>query len=375
MTTHDIPATDPVAHLVRRRPDAPVFFFRPDRLAETARRFRAEFPGQVTYAVKANPAPEILETLASAGIAAFDVASPEEMARVRAAAPGAVLHYNNPVRSGDEIAAGRARGVASWSVDRASELDKLSALAPGTEVSVRLRLPVAGAVYDFGAKFGADPDVAAELLRQVAARGLTPSMTFHPGTQCTDGAAWARYIHAAADVAARACVPLARLNVGGGFPSHRDADAPDLARIFDAIGSAARTAFDAPPTLLCEPGRAMVAEAVTLCLRVKATGAEAITLNDGVYGALGEWRDLPPAARIRVVSPDGAARRGDPVRRVVFGPTCDSLDRLPDALPLPGDVAEGDYVLIPGMGAYGAALVTGFNGYGARDVVTLGAAE
>ncbi|SFE57701.1 type III PLP-dependent enzyme domain-containing protein [Roseivivax sediminis] len=371
MTTLAPEATDASEYLIRHRPDAPVMFFRPDLLAATAAAFRAGFPGRVTYAVKANPAVEVLGTLAAAGIDAFDVASPEEMTRVREAAPGAALHYNNPVRSADEIAAGKRMGVDSWSVDRMSEFDKLGALPEGSEVSVRLALPVPGAAYDFGSKFGAGPDLAVEILAAVAARGFVPALTFHPGTQCPDGAAWARYIHACADIARRADVQLARLNVGGGFPAHRGGAAPDLAAIFAAIRTATAEAFEAPPALICEPGRAMVAEAVTLALRVKAVESGALTLNDGVYGALGEWRDLPAPSRIDVISPDGHLRRAAGVPRIVFGPTCDSLDRLPRPLDLPGDIAEGDYLLIPGMGAYGAALVTAFNGYGARDVVTM----
>ncbi len=363
---------DPVSHLVRHRPDHPVFLFSPATLAATARRFQAGFPGDVTYAVKANPAPEVLATLAAAGIDGFDTASPAEMREVREVAPEARLNYHNPVRSPDEVAAGRRFGARSWSVDRLSELDKLHGLAPGTEIAVRLRLPVGGAAYDFGSKFGADPELAAEILSRAAARGHAPAITFHPGTQCPDGAAWARYVGTAAEVAARAGVRLARLNVGGGFPAHRDTDAPDLEAIFDAIARAARAAFAEVPPLACEPGRAMVAEAVTLGLRVKSVADEALTLNDGVYGALGELRDLPAPARLRVISPAGIERRAEPRPRTVFGPTCDSLDRLPAPLELPGDIAEGDYLVVPGMGAYGAALVTGFNGYGTRAVVTLG---
>ena len=116
----------------------------------------------------------------------------------------------------------------------------------------------------------------------------------------------------------------------------------------------------------------MVAEAFTLGLRVKALrGCGAVFLNDGVYGGLTELRDIGAPDRIRVIAPDGTERRGAPVARVVFGPTCDSVDRLPDPLPLPGDTAQGDHLLIAGMGAYSRSLSTGFNGYGLREVVTV----
>lgn len=369
----DFHISDPVAHLRRMQPDTAVIYFCPDVLQATARRFLTGFPGLVTYAVKANDRTEVLENLSAAGIEAFDVASPAEMAAVRRIAPGAALHYNNPVRSRDEIAAGQAAGVVSWSVDDPAELDKIAVAAQGAEVAVRLKLPVPGAAYDFGAKFGAAPDLAEALLRRVADLGLRPAMTFHPGTQCEDPAAWVAYIHAAAEVAQRAGVRLARLNVGGGFPAHRGRAAPELERIFTAIAEATRTAFGAtPPALVCEPGRAMVAEAFTLAARVKAVRADGrVYLNDGLYGGLSELRDMGPLDRLRLVAPDGTPRSAAPEPRVVFGPTCDSLDRVPGTLDLPGDAAEGDYLLFAGMGAYSLSIATRFNGYGLGDPVTV----
>lgn len=369
----DFHISDPVAHLRRMQPDTAVIYFCPDVLQATARRFLTGFPGLVTYAVKANDRTEVLENLSAAGIEAFDVASPAEMAAVRRIAPGAALHYNNPVRSRDEIAAGQAAGVVSWSVDDPAELDKIAAAAQGAEVAVRLKLPVPGAAYDFGAKFGAAPDLAEALLRRVADLGLRPAMTFHPGTQCEDPAAWVAYIHAAAEVAQRAGVRLARLNVGGGFPAHRGRAAPELERIFTAIAEATRSAFGGtPPALVCEPGRAMVAEAFTLAARVKAVRADGrVYLNDGLYGGLSELRDMGPLDRLRLVAPDGTPRTAAPEPRVVFGPTCDSLDRVPGTLDLPGDAAEGDYLLFAGMGAYSLSIATRFNGYGLGDPVTV----
>ncbi|MCW9043491.1 MAG: type III PLP-dependent enzyme [Pseudopelagicola sp.] len=363
----------PETYVVRARPDRPVLCFAPDVLQATARRFQDGFDGLVTYAVKANDSPAVLANLVAAGIGAFDVASPVEMERVCAVKGDAVLHYHNPVRSAEEIAAGIAHGVQSWSVDCPQELAKLADVPrQGREIAVRLRLDVAGAAYDFGEKFGADPAEAAALLHQAKAMGFTPSLTFHPGTQCADPEAWAVYVAAAAEVAARAGVRLHRLNVGGGFAAHRGGVAPDLEAIFARI-SEALSAFGAQrPALVCEPGRAMVSDAFTAVLRIKALRqGGAVFLNDGIYGALAEWRDLGAPGRMVVMAPDGRARVGAPRTRVVFGPTCDSLDRLPDPLPLPQDICEGDYLIVPGMGAYTAAISTGFNGYGRHDVVTI----
>jgi ornithine decarboxylase len=198
-------------------------------------------------------------------------------------------------------------------------------------------------------------------------------MTFHPGTQCEDPAAWSAYIVAAAEVATRAGVRLCRLNVGGGFPSHRRECAPELNRIFRTIGTAVAAAFGADsPQLVCEPGRAMVAEAVTIAARVKTVRSDgAVFLNDGIYGGLQEAGMLGAVDRIEVFSPDGRLRTGALQDRVVFGPTCDSLDRIAGTVRLPLSLEEEDYVLFDGMGAYSSATNTRFNGYGAFDVVTV----
>ncbi|MGI9393680.1 MAG: type III PLP-dependent enzyme, partial [Boseongicola sp.] len=331
------------------------------------------FTGLVTYAVKANGSEEVLQNLMAAGVDSFDVASPHEMDAVRRLMPGAALHYNNPVRSEGEIAHAVALGVVSYAIDGRSELEKLTqgGVPLGTEISVRLHLPVKGAAYDFGAKFGADPEDATDILRAVTEAGFVASMTFHPGTQCADPAAWAVYIAACADVARDASTTLKRLNVGGGFAAHRTGAAPDLEVIFRDIGRAVEDAFGSEvPALVCEPGRAMVAEAFTLAARVKIVRDDgSVFLNDGIYGGLAEAPILGNVDRIEVASADGP-KNGIPNARVVFGPTCDSLDRLPGTLELPADLASGDWVLFHGLGAYSTATVTRFNGYGAIEIVT-----
>jgi len=372
----------PEAHLLRTKPDRPHLYIAPSVLQATARRFLSGFPGLVTYAVKANARDEVLSNLVTAGLDTFDVASVDEMHLIRRTCPRATLHYNNPIRSKGEIVEAIRLGVYSWSVDDMEQLEKLAEVPRECEIAVRFALPVKGAIYDFGKKFGATPDAAVELLKAVAASGRTPALCFHPGTQCTDPEAWTAYIVEAARIAERAGVTIARLNVGGGFPSSRDGDetggdagtCPTLEAIFDAIARATKAAFgDNPPVLLCEPGRGMVGEAFTLVTRIKAMkhDGQTVYLNDGIYGGLSECRDIGLTGRVRVVSPEGRIRNGKRSPRVVFGPTCDSLDRLPDGMPVPEDAAEDDYVLFDAMGAYSIAIGTRFNGYGIAEVVTV----
>lgn len=366
--------TTALSHLRTEAPLGPVMYFSPTVLQATARRFMAGFEGVVTYAVKANDTPVVLENLVAAGLKAFDVASPAEMRSLRAVSPDVVMHYNNPVRSPDEIAVAVELGVASYSVDSVNEFEKLRTRVPanGVEITVRLCLPVEGAAYHFGEKFGADPEKAADLLKRVKAAGFTPSMTFHPGTQCVDPKAWVHYIETCADIAKASGVRIARMNVGGGFASNRGV-VPDLEAIFAAVRVAVKTSFgpDAP-ILVCEPGRAMVAEAFTLATRVKAIRDNGdVFLNDGVYGALAEALQIGTIDRLRALRPDGSTISGPVTPRVLYGPTCDSIDRLPDPMPVPDAMGEGDLILFEGMGAYSMAMGTRFNGYGAIELVTV----
>ena len=365
----------PKQYIASRTPDLPILFFNPIALRNRLDVFRKGFPGLVTYAVKANDAPEVLENLSMAGLQTFDVASPAEIIQVRGLCPDATLHYNNPVRSIGEIQLGIKAGVASWSVDCMSELDKLVHNGVGGEIAVRLHLPMGGSAYNFGEKFGACPEDAVMLLKRVAQAGYQAAMTFHVGTQCTVYSAWDHYITTCHDIAQRAGVTLSRLNVGGGFPAHRYGAAPDLTAVFDQITRAVHRTFGhKPPKLVCEPGRALVSECYQLLVRVKGRKANNILyLNDGIYGAMAEWRDIGPVKRLEIMRPSGEAVTDQVDAFKVFGPTCDSLDRLPDMVALPRTIEDGDYILISGMGAYSNVTCTPFNGYGVVQRVTIAA--
>lgn len=372
---------DNPAEIIRAlKPEDPVMVFAPTVLQDRARQFLDGFPGLVTYAVKSNPDEAVITNLVAAGIKGFDVASPYEIDLIGRLAPMAARHYHNPVRSQAEIAAAVDAGITSWSVDSRTELDKLFAQVPveGVEISPRFKLPVLGAAYDFGSKFGATPELAAELLRAVADHGYIPSLTFHPGTQCVDPGAWEQYIRVAREIADMAGVMPRRLNVGGGFPSWRvHGVEPDLPAIFDRIGQTASEAFDgAPPTLVCEPGRGMCGDAFAIITRVKAVrdGTD-VFLNDGVYGGMNELPVIGNLDRLQVFTPDGVLRGDNDAGRVVFGPTCDSIDRLPGELSLPEGIAEGDYVVFHGSGAYSVVTNTRFNGFGDLRHLTVMALE
>jgi ornithine decarboxylase len=359
-------------------PAEPLQCFCPAALDQQIKQFATGFPGDIAYAVKANPSPAIIRQTTKSGLTTFDVASPAEMRLVKSIAPNATLHYHNPVRSTAEIqTAWHDFGCKRYSVDELSQLKKIASitgLCPEVEIAVRFRLPAAhNSVHDFSEKFGLAPRAAAHLLKQVAFLGFKPVLTFHPGSQCTEPSAWQSHIEAAAKIATEAGVVLTKLNVGGGFPAHyAHSNAPDLSEFFTVIKSTLQSAFEPAnaPSLECEPGRAIVAPGTSLITRVKMVRQDAaeVFINDGIYGSLLEPYQAPALqASLEVIS--YRAHAIEKKQFTIFGPTCDPLDRLPKKVSLPADIAEDDFIEFTNVGAYSNATSTRFNGYGHAQMV------
>jgi len=358
-----------IAHL---NPDQPTYIFDRQQLAATANVFLREFPGEVSYAVKANTRDRVLRGLVRQGIKHFDVASIAEIKTLTEISDALTLHYNNPVKSQEAIAqAYHDFGVRSFALDDALELGKILTVCSHPSqllLSVRFKLESHHAAYDFGAKFGASPIEAIELLKRVQACGASPALTFHPGSQCIESQEYARYIYAAAKIASAAGVELAQLNIGGGFPEYYvNTDAQPRSDYFATIDQAHQSAFEYHlPPLMCEPGRAMVARCASLLCRVIHVRHDTATvfINDGIYGGLQEQCIADLSLPLRLW------RNGEPLRAgkqmgafSVFGPTCDPVDRLPRPLSLPLKIQAGDYLEFGLMGAYGSATSTRFNGF------------
>ena len=358
------------AHVIAAlSPDHPVYCFARSELRSRARYFLEEFPGETAFAVKANAHECIIRTLVESGLQVFDVASLSEIELVHRLAPQAIMLYDNPVKSRDEIRRAYGEfGVRSFALDDMVEFEKINAIVgadPSVQLSVRFKLAKRMPAQDLSSKFGASRDAAIGLLRRVADAGYRPALTFHPGSQCTDPRAYEEYIDAAAAIAASAGVQLTMLNVGGGFPApYRNTDVPEMDVYFSAIGTAFSRNFDAAQCrLMCEPGRGMVATAVSLLTRVKHRRAgHVLYLNDGIYGGLLEQLMFKVATPVRAFR-DGLHLDGRACDFEVFGPTCDSTDRLPLPVPLPAETTEGDWVEFALMGAYGSATATRFNGF------------
>ena len=367
---------DDASSLLRHKTtDTPVFCFHPQRLRDAARRFAAGFPGDVLYAVKANPHPAVLGWLVEGGIRGFDTASLAEMELARRVLPGAHCSYNHPVKPRHAIAAAwRDHGIREFVVDHARELDKLRDLAgPEMIIQVRVAAPNPHATISFNAKFGASPEQAVELLRRVVALGATPAVSTHIGYQTTDPQAFAAALQLIATVVTAAGVNPAYINLGGGFPSVLMPAGLTLEDFFAAIdGARATTAALAGVPLRCEPGSALAHPGGGVLTQVLLVRDDAVFVNSGVYGALAELIHTKIQPPLRVLTSQGDLREGELRPYTVFGPTCDSYDAIPVPFRLPLTVREGDWLELGMMGAYSNILITDFNGLGEHEYAVLG---
>jgi ornithine decarboxylase len=365
-----LPCVDDLVRL--GRPEEPMHCLRPATLAATARAFIAAFPGEVLYAVKCNPEPAVLRALWAGGVRHFDCASPAEVALVRQMFPDAAIHFMHPVKARGAIREAWARhGVRDFALDCADELAKLREEIAATGVAgelgliVRLALPKGGAVLDLSGKFGAAAADAAALLRAARPLAARLGVSFHVGSQCLDPLAWRRALALAGEVIRAAGVAIDIVDVGGGFPvAYPDAAPPPLgAFIAEIEEGVARLGLPAGTRLWAEPGRALVAAGGSVVVQVQLRRGDALHLNDGVYGSLADAGALGFRYPVRLIRPEGAAPGAALLPFSLFGPTCDSADVMRGPFLLPEDVAEGDWIEIGQLGAYGGCLRTGFNGF------------
>jgi len=364
--------------IARTRPTLPVYCLFPERFAAAAARF-TDFPGDALYAVKANPAPQVLEQVYAAGTRHFDTASLAEIELVRGRFPDAACHFMAPVRiAGAARSAFHEHGVTDYVVDCDFELDKLLAetdCGKGLRIFVRLSTPLGGALLELSSKFGTTPEDGARLLKRVAEASATPGITFHVGSQCLSPFSYAQAIEMARRTEELAGITADALDIGGGFPGpYHNNDVPPYGRYFDTIREAVAT-LPNKPKLLCEPGRALIAEGVSLVTQVVLRKDDKLYLNDGIYGSFDEltlpgWTADYPLRVFRldengqaILRAEGNLQSGGHSPFRVYGPTCDTLDVLPRPLKLPDDTRAGDYIVVDAIGAYSVALRTDFNGF------------
>ena len=360
--------------LAEHAPATPCLVVDLDVVAENYARLRAALPpATVYYAVKANPAPQILALLNRAG-SCFDAASVYEVESCLAAgAPPERISFGNTIKKQAHIARAFDLGVRLFAFDSDAELEKLAVAAPGARVYCRFLMSGNGADWPLSEKFGCDPRTTARLLVRAAALGLEPSgVSFHVGSQQRDVGQWDIALGIAADIFAAVAadgIELDMVNIGGGFPARYRAPNPPLDEYAGAIMAAmARHFGNRLPAMIAEPGRCLPGDAGVIQTEVvlisrKSDTAERrwVYLDIGRFGGLVEVMDESIQYRIR--TPHNGGPTG-PV--VIAGPTCDEVDVLYDAAgyELPLALAVGDKLEIASAGAYTASYSSvGFNGF------------
>ena len=328
---------------------------------------------RVFYAVKANPAPEILRLLASLG-SCFDVASTGEIDMVLATgATPERISYGNTIKKESEIVYAFSKGITLYAVDCEAEVEKIAKNAPGSRVICRIHCDGTGAEWPLSRKFGCEPDYATDILELAHRLGLVAhGISFHVGSQQVNVEAWDRALASTAAVF-RTCaergINLSMVNLGGGFPAKYIRKTPKLESYGKAIFKALRRHFgNQIPNTIIEPGRGMVgnagmieAEVVLIAKRNREDDLRWVYLDIGKFHGLAETIDESIRYPIKTTRD-----RDETGPCVVAGPTCDSVDVLyqKNPYPLPVSLAIGDKVLIEAAGAYTTTYSSvGFNGY------------
>lgn len=347
---------------------------RPHAAARAACFFAQKFPGKAMYAVKANPSPELIQILWDSGITHYDVASIAEVRMVREVLPQAVLCFMHPVKTASAIAeAYRDHGVRTFSLDTHEELAKIVAATGGAQdlnLLVRLRVSSEHSELSLAAKFGADLGDAALLLQAVRQHCDALGICFHVGSQAMTPFAYVQALERVRVAIAEAAVTVDIIDVGGGFPScYPGMEPPPLEDFFALI----HRHFESLPIsysaeLWAEPGRALCAEYSSLIVKVEKRRGDELYINDGAYGALFDAAHVDWRFPVTALEDDLT----QPLEEFAFyGPTCDDADYMKGPFMLPADIQAGDYIEIGMLGAYGAAMKTRFNGFGAGEAAVV----
>jgi ornithine decarboxylase len=327
----------------------------------------------VYYAVKANPAAEIVAMLAKKG-SNFDVASPNEIALcLDNGATPARLSFGNTIKKERDIAAAYAAGVRLFAFDSEAELEKLARSASGSRVFCRILVSCEGADWPLSRKFGCTPELAVKLLCRARDFGLDPyGVSFHVGSQQTDLGQWDGAVASAArmfSLLAEADINLRMVNIGGGFPARYRSEVSPVEAYAGAVTAALTRHFgNQIPEVIVEPGRSLVGDAgviqsevVLISDKGDDSGKRWVYLDAGKFNGLAETMD--ESIKYRIETPG----RGGPAGPVVIaGPTCDSADILYEKTEykLPLGLEVGDKVEILSAGAYTSSYASvGFNGF------------
>ena len=350
------------------KPVDPVYCIRKKSIQIASRTFQKKFPGKILYAVKTNPHPEVLKTIVQSGIQNFDVASINEIKEIININPKAKCLYMHTVKSRESIKEAYFKfGVKSFSLDSKDELIKIiesTNHAKDLELFVRVSVSNEHAEIDLSKKFGALNSEAIGLLRLTKQYAKKIGLSFHVGSQCMHPISYTKGIKEIGNIIKKTKIIPNFINVGGGFPTiYPDLIPQPLDNYFkDIKESLNNLKLNKLPEILCEPGRAIVAESGSTIVRVNLRKKQKLYINDGTYGTLFD------AGVPNIVYPSKIITNGRIISKKLtsfdfYGPTCDSMDYMKGPFVLPNNIKENDYIELGQLGAYGLTFRTKFNGF------------
>ena len=357
------------------KPDKPVYCIRKNSILSVSKFFQKKFPGKILYAVKTNPHPTVIKTLIKSGIDQFDVASIDEIKAVRKFSQSTKCSFMHTVKSRESISEAYFKyGVKTFSLDTKDELIKIiksTSNAKDLELFVRVSVSNEHAEIDLSKKFGALNSEATGLLRLVKQHAKKIGLSFHVGSQCMHPISYAKGITEIGNIIKKTKIIPYYINVGGGFPTiYPDLIPQSLENYFDEIKKGLKNLkLDNLPEIICEPGRALVAESGSTIVRVNLRKKQKLYINDGTYGTLfdaGTPNIVFPSKMIKDYSNKIISKKLTAFD--FFGPTCDSMDYMKGPFLLPNNIKENDYIELGQLGSYGLTFRTQFNGYYSNEI-------
>ena len=355
------------------KPDYPVYCIRPDSIKISTQFFKNNFPGKVLYAVKTNPNKEVLKHIIGNGIENFDAASINEIQLIRNLKPDAHIYFMHTVKSRNDISEAYFNlGVKDFALDTKDELIKiLEATNHAKDLTLYIRISISNehAEIDLSRKFGAHSSEALALVRLCKEHANKVGISFHVGSQCMHKISFTKAINEVGNIIRKTKIIPNIINVGGGFPSiYPDLNPEPLENYLNEIKSSI-SKLNLPVTteLICEPGRAIVAESGSTIVKVNLRKKQKLYINDGTYGTLfdaGVPNFILPS---RMIS-NGRSQSKKLTAFNFYGPTCDSMDYMKGPFLLPNNIKEGDYIELGQLGAYGLTFRTKFNGFYSDEI-------
>ncbi len=363
-----------VEELVNRlKPSEPIYCIRKKSIQLASKFFKNKFPGDVLYAVKTNPNPLVLKTIIESGIENFDVASINEIITIRNISKSAKCSFMHTVKNRESIKEAYFKyGVKAYSLDSKDELIKIiesTDHAKDLELFVRVSVSNEHAEIDLSKKFGAMPSEATGLFRLTKQYAKKIGLSFHVGSQCMHPISYSKGITDIGNIIKRTKIIPDFINVGGGFPTiYPDLVPQSIQSYFEEIKKALENLkLEKLPKIICEPGRAIVAESGSTIVRVNLRKKQKLYINDGTYGTLFD------AGFPNIVYPSKLIKNGRIISKKLtafdfYGPTCDSMDYMKGPFILPNNIKENDYIELGQLGAYGLTFRTDFNGLYSNNI-------